>query len=386
MELKPGYKLTDIGVIPMNWHVSTIGEVASFSGGSQPPRSTFKFSPVEGYIRLIQIRDYKSDEFITYIPKALARKVCSSQDIMIGRYGPPIFQILQGISGAYNVALIMATPNQKITRDYLHSILKQEKLFKFIDSLSRRSSGQTGVEMSALKSYGLPLPPLAEQALISAAIADMDALLLALDKIILKKKSLKQAVLQGLLTGQTRLPGCSGAWTSGRLSDVASIAKGAQLKIHDVDEDGQFPHLNGGMRPSNYTNKSNMKANTIAISEGGNSCGFVQFMTEAYWCGGHCYSVAPKGIDNRFLYHALKGRQTEIMALRVGSGLPNVQKSALLSFEIEFPESNLEQIAIAQVLSEMDSEIDLLEIRRRKMSDLKQGMIQVLLTGKIRLV
>lgn len=386
MELKPGYKLTDIGVIPMNWHVSTIGEVASFSGGSQPPRSTFKFSPVEGYIRLIQIRDYKSDEFITYIPKALARKVCSSQDIMIGRYGPPIFQILQGISGAYNVALIKATPNQKITRDYLHSILKQEKLFKFIDSLSRRSSGQTGVEMSALKSYGLPLPPLAEQALISAAIADMDALLLALDKIILKKKSLKQAVLQGLLTGQTRLPGCSGAWTSGRLSDVASIAKGAQLKIHDVDEDGQFPHLNGGMRPSNYTNKSNMKANTIAISEGGNSCGFVQFMTEAYWCGGHCYSVAPKGIDNRFLYHALKGRQTEIMALRVGSGLPNVQKSALLSFEIEFPESNLEQIAIAQVLSEMDSEIDLLEIRRRKMSDLKQGMIQVLLTGKIRLV
>jgi type I restriction enzyme, S subunit len=386
VELKSGYKLTDIGVIPIDWEVSTIGEVTSFSGGSQPPRSTFKFSPAEGYIRLIQIRDYKSDEFLTYIPKTLARKICTSQDIMIGRYGPPIFQILQGINGAYNVALIKATPNKKITRDYLHSILKQEKLFNFIDSLSRRSSGQTGVEMPALKSYGLPLPPLAEQALISSAIADMDVFLLTLDKIILKKKGLKQAVLQGLLSGQTRLPGYSGEWISRRLGEVASVTKGSQLKIHDVDEDGQVPHLNGGMQPSNYTNKSNVKANTIAISEGGNSCGYVQFMTQAYWCGGHCYSVVPKGIDNRFLYHALKGSQAEIMALRVGSGLPNVQKSALLSFEIRFPKSNLEQIAIAEALSEMDSEIDILEIRRRKMSDLKQGMMQALLTGKIRLV
>ncbi len=153
------YKLTGSGLIPENWEALTIGDVATFSGGSQPPRYTFRFSPTQGYIRLIQIRDYKTDEFITFIQEAMARKRCTAEDIMIGRYGPPIFQILRGIDGAYNVALIKATPNQKISRDFFFHILKQEKLFQLIDSLSQRSSGQTGVEMPAMKVYGLPLPP-----------------------------------------------------------------------------------------------------------------------------------------------------------------------------------------------------------------------------------
>lgn len=118
-----GYKQTEAGVIPEGWESKTIGEVASFSGGSQPPRSTFKFAPEPGYIRLVQIRDYKSNANETYIPEILAKKRCSAQDIMIGRYGPPIFQILRGIEGAYNVALIKATPNYCIDREYLFNVV-----------------------------------------------------------------------------------------------------------------------------------------------------------------------------------------------------------------------------------------------------------------------
>ncbi|HNY42218.1 MAG TPA: restriction endonuclease subunit S, partial [Bryobacteraceae bacterium] len=144
--------------------------------------------------------------------------------------------------------------------------------------------------------------------------------------------------------------------------------------------------LNGGITPSGYTHKSNAAANTIAISEGGNSCGFVQFMKEPYWCGGHCYSVIPQAIDNRFLYHALKGQQSAIMALRVGSGLPNVQKTALLAFELQYPVNSTEQTAIAEVLTEMDAELAALEQRREKTRALKQAMMQELLTGKTRLL
>jgi type I restriction enzyme S subunit len=217
-------------------------------------------------------------------------------------------------------------------------------------------------------------------------LGDVDGLLGGLDQLIAKKRDLKQAAMQQLLTGQTRLPGFHGEWEVRRLGGVASVSKGTQLHSSEANEGGKFAHLNGGITPSSYTNNSNTAGNTIAISEGGNSCGFVQFMQEPYWCGGHCYSVIPNGADNHFLYHALKGQQSAIMALRVGSGLPNVQKTGLLDFKISIPETLPEQTAIATVLTTMDAELAGLEQQRAKTAAIKQGMMQELLTGRIRLV
>ena len=84
----------------------TVGDIISFQGGSQPDKKYFEYVPTKDNIRLIQIRDYKSDKYITYIPKEMAKRFCTADDIMIGRYGPPIFQILQGIEGSFNVALM----------------------------------------------------------------------------------------------------------------------------------------------------------------------------------------------------------------------------------------------------------------------------------------
>lgn len=136
----------------------TIDDVCTFVGGSQPPKSTFIYEKEEGYIRLIQTRDYKTDRFITYIPEASAKKKCSAQDVMIGRYGPPIFQILRGLEGAYNVALMKACPKDVILNDYLYYLLKQRNLFLYIDSLSSRTGGQTGVDIPNLKKYPVYLP------------------------------------------------------------------------------------------------------------------------------------------------------------------------------------------------------------------------------------
>lgn len=214
----------------------------------------------------------------------------------------------------------------------------------------------------------------------------MDALLTKLDQLIAKKRDLKQATMQQLLTGQTRLPGFSGAWEVKRLGDVAEVSKGEQLHSDETRTEGDFPHYNGGVSPSGFTRNKNAPANSIAISEGGNSCGFVQLIDQPFWCGGHCYLVVPKSIDKRFLYQALKWRQKSIMALRVGSGLPNVQKTALLAFSLESPIQREEQTEIATILSEMDAELTILEARLDKTRALKQGMMQELLTGRIRLV
>jgi len=232
----------------------------------------------------------------------------------------------------------------------------------------------------------IPLPTPDEQRAIATALSDVDALIAGLERLITKKRDIKQATMQQLLTGQTRLPGFSGEWEVKTVAELASVTKGAQLHSSETYDEGQFPYLNGGISASSYTDRTNTPADTIAISEGGNSCGFVQFMSRPFWCGGHCYAVVPKEIDNHFLYHALKGQQTPIMGLRVGSGLPNVQKSALAAFKLHLPSTLHEQTAIATVLSDMDADIEALEARLAKTRAIKQGMMQELLTGRTRLI
>ena len=137
----------------------TVDDVIEFTGGAQPDKKYFEYEPTEDNIRLIQIRDYKTDNYITYIPKSMAKRFCEADDIMIGRYGPPIFQILKGIEGSYNVALMKATP--KIgNKEFIRYFLKQECLFNYLDGLSQRTAGQSGIEMPALKAYPFPYPPI----------------------------------------------------------------------------------------------------------------------------------------------------------------------------------------------------------------------------------
>jgi type I restriction enzyme S subunit len=250
------------------------------------------------------------------------------------------------------------------------------------------NSGNTPyITMGTLTEMGVVLPVNRdEQRAIATALSDMDALLDGLTRLIAKKRDLKQAAMQQLLTGQTRLPGFDGKWEVKSLTEAASVSKGAQLRSSESNAEGPFPHLNGGIFASSYTDKENTPADTIAISEGGNSCGYVQFVSQPFWCGGHCYSVVPKNTDKLFLYHALKGQQAAIMDLRVGSGLPNVQKKALAAFNLSIPIEPAEQAAIATVLSDIDAELSALEARRDKTRALKQAMMQELLTGRTRLV
>ena len=137
----------------------TVDDVIEFTGGAQPDKKYFEYESTEENIRLIQIRDYKTDNYITYIPKSMAKRFCDADAIMIGRYGPPIFQILKGIEGAYNVALMKATPKMG-NKEFIRYFLKQECLFKYLDNLSQRTAGQSGIEMSALKAYPFPYPPI----------------------------------------------------------------------------------------------------------------------------------------------------------------------------------------------------------------------------------
>ena len=160
---------------PKQFPCFLLGEIVKFQGGSQPDKKHFEYESSPHNIRLLQIRDYKSDRFVTYIPKALAKRFCSADDIMIGRYGPPIFQILGGIEGAYNVALMKAIP-QRGNKEFIRQFLKQDCLLKYLEGLSKRTAGQDGIQMDKLKSYPFPYPPDKLQDAFAAFVQRIDKL------------------------------------------------------------------------------------------------------------------------------------------------------------------------------------------------------------------
>jgi len=159
----------------MRYKTVSIKDVCVFVGGSQPPKSVFVSESKPGYIRLIQTRDYKTNNYLTFIPIETAKRFCDKDDIMIGRYGPPVFQIFRGLKGSYNVALMKAVPKPNILNDYLYYFLKQDAIFKYVDRLSLRTGGQTGVDLDSLYNFPVLLPDIPYQQLVVDVLKSLDS-------------------------------------------------------------------------------------------------------------------------------------------------------------------------------------------------------------------
>jgi type I restriction enzyme S subunit len=174
-------------------------------------------------------------------------------------------------------------------------------------------------------------------------------------------------------------------WTIKKLSKISTIQKGTQLNKEKLTDTGKYPAINGGINPSGYTNKSNSNKNTITISEGGNSCGYVNFITSKFWSGGHCYNIEnlSKTILNNFLFQFLKFNQNTIMRLRVGSGLPNIQKKDISNVNINIPEIK-EQMKIANFLFATDKKLEQFKQKQQLLQNYKNGIMQQMFSQKIR--
>ena len=161
------------------------------------------------------------------------------------------------------------------------------------------------------------------------------------------------------------------------LSEICEITKGKQINGEFLSEKGKYYVMNGGTEPSGYYNIYNVEANTISISEGGNSCGYVQFNTSPFWSGGHCYTIQKiaDNVDNLYLYHFLKSKEDAIMKLRIGSGLPNIQKKDLAIFKIKIPTVE-QQKAISTFLSSLEKKAEIEERIQNAMLKEKLYLLQ----------
>jgi type I restriction enzyme S subunit len=411
IETKPGYKQTELGWIPEEWEIATIGESFVFQGGAQPDRSHFVFQERSGYIRLLQIRDYKSNKYESYIPENLVRRFCDVDDIMIGRYGPPIFQILRGYKGAYNVALIKAIPQGIINKTLGWYLLKQEPLFQFVEKLSQRSSGQTGVDLAQLKNYQIPLPPLPEQTAIATALSDMDSYIQSLEALIAKKRLIKQGAMQELLTPKED-------WEVRKLGEVFNISGGYSASRDQLSNEGycylHYGDIHGSEK--SYVNVDNefgdipkleialAKISSKSLLKNGDVV-FVDASEDMDGVSKHIIIENPQGFPFISGLHTIVAKsKTDFLDLHykkycfqakyikeqfqyfaVGTKVSGISKSSIKQIDFHYPKMQ-DQKEIGSILTSMDNEIQSIDNELSKALQIKQGMMQELLTGRTRLV
>ena len=247
-------------------------------------------------------------------------------------------------------------------------------LFQTINWLKyNEASGVPSLSKDTIEKIKVHIPQIKEQQKISRLILLLDERIATQNKIIEDLKKLKSAISEKLfkaVKGDVIM-----------LSEICEISKGKQINGEFLSEKGKYYVMNGGIEPSGYYNNYNVEANTISISEGGNSCGYVQFNTSSFWSGGHCYTIQNivRGVDNLYLYHYLKSKEDAIMKLRIGSGLPNIQKKDLAMFKIKIPPTE-QQKTISTFLSSLERKTEIEEhilnaIQKEKQYILRQMFI-----------
>lgn len=413
MELKAGYKQTEVGIIPEDWELRKLGETFRLINGCAFKPTDWKQSGTP-IIRIQNLNDPYASFNYSQAPVAEANRV-DTGDLLFawsGTIGSSFgARLWTGVSGVLNQHIFKVLMNEnEITPSFALLVFSRVE-----EDIAKQAHGFKAsfvhVKKSDLVKITLPLPPLPEQTAIASALSDMDALLDGLDRLITKKRNLKQAAMQQLLTGKTRLAGFEGEWEVKRLRDVGSTYGGLTAKTKEDFGNGDSQYITFlNVMMNVVINPRQFDSVRVGVTESQNKvfCGDILFngssetpdelalcslMThdvQDLYLNSFCFGFRLKNdalVDGLFLTYYIRsseGREL-IKTMAQGSTRYNLSKSIFLTTLIRLPTLE-EQTAIAAVLADMDAEIAALEQRRTKTRDIKQGMMQELLTGRTRLV
>ena len=419
----PKYKQTDVGVIPNDWAAFSIGELFDHLPAASNSRAHLGHTGTVSYVHYGDIHtrfhhfiDFSSNE----MPCLLANQSvtvprlrdgdlivadASEDEAGVGK-SAEIRNLgeTEAVSGLHT--FLLRAKNNK-TRDGYRGYLLESPSVKM--QLRRLATGLKvfGISRQALRDIRIPLPPLSEQRAIAEALSDMDGLLQSQDALIGKKRAIKQAVMQQLLTGKTRLPGFSGAWETRQLGELGPFAKGRGIRRDDVSDEG-VPCIRYGelyTRYKDYVLKPVARIPLTAASESlpiktgdllfagsGETSGEIgrcaaYLGKEQAYAGGDVVVLTPLSQSSLYLGYLMNHPTVTAQKARMAQGdaVVHISSRNLAQIQIDLP-SLEEQTAIAAVISDMDADISALEKRRDKTRALKQGMMQQLLTGRTRLL
>ena len=244
----------------------------------------------------------------------------------------------------------------RIDRDWFMHLLKTPKM-NFYYNLNGEGGVRVYLFYPNFARIRSSYPSLAEQKKIAAMLSLIDERIATQSKIIEEQETFLKSLADKLFLQNNH---------SCQLSEIVNIVKGKQLNADTLSETGDYYVMNGGITPSGYYSEYNVPAGAISISEGGNSCGYVQFNEKPFWSGGHCYSLQCRTnlVDYKYIYYYLKTKEADVMALRFGSGLPNIQKKDIEKFTISYPSLQLQKQfvkALYALSGKINTEKNLLE-------------------------
>ena len=375
MEVEAGSRQTDVGTIPADWDARELSEIFSISAGGD--LVTESFSSVRDEEHCYPIYCNALSDMGVYGYSKQHRYDGESVTVTArGTIGVAHRRV--GKFDAIGRLLVMR-PTVELSCGFVSDYLNQRVEFAI------ESTGVPQLTAPRIARYKIAFPPFSEQTAIAAALSDADSLILGLEKLIAKERDIKKGAMQMLLTGKKRLPGFSGDWTVRKLANIAEIRKGQAMTGRNVAA-GDVPVIAGGIAPSYYHDTPNRKANTITISASGANAGYVSFHTKPIFAS-DCSTVEENiYYDIKYLFYLLQLWQRNISKLQTGGAQPHVYPAQLRTFELGVTQDKAEQTTIAQVLSDIDAEIETLEKKLSKYRLIKQGMMQELLTGRKRLI
>ncbi len=391
MEVKTGYKQTEVGVIPEEWEVKTLSAISSMKSGETITAS----------------RITEHSQYPCYGGNGLrgftSQYTHSGSFAIIGRQGALCGNVI-GVTGMFFASehAVVVTPLEDTNIKFLTYALGEMRLNRLSEA-----SAQPGLSVSKILQLRIGVPRSKnEQHAIAEALSDVDELLGGLDRLIAKKRDLKQATMQQLLTSQTRLSGFSGEWREIRLGSIADVLKGNALSKSLTTTSGTHQCILYGEL---FTTYGRVISDVFSLTNSSDGCPSIQgdvlmpgsttttgidlatasvLLMDNVALGGDIIIIRRKDNDYApvFLANYLtQARRHEIAELTQGITIHHLYGKDLKTLMLKLP-SFPEQTAIAEVLTDMDAELAALEQRREKTRALKQAMMQELLTGRTRLI
>lgn len=403
------FKNTEIGRIPEEWETLYIHQITEISTGATPSTN------INEYWENGTIRWMSSGELNNKIIYDVNGRITQKGYDNTGTHMLPKNCVLIGLAGqgktrgtaAYNkvelctnqsIAAIL--PNSKYESKYLYFYI--DSLYDKLRLLSAGDGGRGGLNKQILRNLEIAMPPLNEQHHIASALTSIDNLISSLGKLIEKKKNIKQGAMQQLLTGQIRLKGFSEPWVYRKISEIATTSSGGTpsrsipnyyygdikwFTTTELKDNYLYDSVEHITREAlNNSSAKMFSANTILMAMYGATIGKLGVLKEPSTTNQACCAIKCNDIVEIFLFYILLYNRKSIIEKGCGAGQPNISQAIVNELSFLVPPCEKEQQAIANILSKMDNEITALEAKRAKYEAIKQGMMQQLLTGKIRLI
>lgn len=368
------------------FNVAILENIATTSSGGTPSRGNIDFYKGDiPWITTGELRDdyiFDSKEHITQ--EALdnsSAKVFPAGTVLMAMYGATIGRlgILQ-LDAATNQACCAFFPNpNKLNARYLYNWLfyHRNELIEM-----GTGAGQPNISQNIIKKLEIDLPEIEEQNNIVEVLSDIDKLISTQEALIDKKQAMKQGAMQVLLTGKQRVNGFTGKWVAKKLKDIAPLQRGFDLPVSSI-VDGKFPVVfSNGINA--WHNRFMVKGPGVVMGRSG-TIGKISYVDEDYWPHNTSLWVTDFcGNYPKYVYYLFQTLTWDMYMS--GSGVPTLNRNDVHECELIIPADLDEQVVIARILEDMDNEVTIQQINLEKIKRIKSGMMDNLLTGRIRLI